>query len=275
MCQSWAWRLASPASEDNVYLLTSQRHWSLEKMTVPDSVGVNQHDIYQICPPLAFLGLHYKIMALVSSAVILRAKETSPFQGSLVHLSHTELTNRPGWINQDNNRHSLRGTQLLLSLGQLFKWSPGFRFGFIDSPAVKDFTLHCVHSSNFTFAPPGHQKPQPRVKKHIYTQCTGLPLYLWEHYLNVPYMLVLNTHHRRAKQRLDFRAPGMCPSLSKATEKMMRTWLVGDDSRQLAALLPRDNLKPLDSSCQRLHISGEVKRLRKLKIDTGPTAALK
>lgn len=62
-------------------------------------------------------------------------------------------------------------------------------------------------------------------------QYTGLPIYLWENYLNVPYMLVLNTHHRRAKQCLDFRAPGMCHSLSKATEKMMRTWIVGDDSR--------------------------------------------
>lgn len=177
---------------------------------------------------------------------------------------------KPGQQQAQSQRH--RVTFVPRTVVQVEPW---LQVWVIDSPAVKDFTPHCVHSSSFTFAPPGHQKSQPRVKKQIYTQCTGLPLYLWEHYLNVPYMLVLNTHHRRAKQRLDFRAPGLCPSLSKATEKMMRTWIVGDDSRQLAALLPRDNLKPLDSSCQRLHISGEVKRLRKLKIDTGPTAALK
>lgn len=40
-------------------------------------------------------------------------------------------------------------------------------------------------------------------------------------------------------------------------------------------LLARDDLKPLDFSCQRLNISGEVKRLSKLKIDTEHTAALK
>lgn len=45
---------------------------------------------------------------------------------------------------------------------------PQLQVWVINSTAVKDFTLNCVHSSNFTFAPPCHQKPQPRVKKQIY-----------------------------------------------------------------------------------------------------------
>lgn len=138
-------------------------------MMIPESVKGNQHDIYQMSSSLAFPRIHYLLMTLVLCAVLLREKETVTFQGRFIHLFNTDFTTSSEWINQDNNRHHLRGTEVLLSLGQLFIWNPSFKGGVVNCTVVTDITPNRVHSSNLTIAPPCHQKSQPRMKKQIPT----------------------------------------------------------------------------------------------------------
>lgn len=81
---------------------------------------------------------------------------------SLLGKPHTSVSHRtdqqarvdkPGQQQAQSQRH--RVTFVPRTVVQVEPW---LRVWVINSPAVKAFTLNCVHSSNFTFAPPCHQK---------------------------------------------------------------------------------------------------------------------
>lgn len=147
----------------------------------------NQH-IYQMCPPLAFSQMHYIIMTLVLCAILLREKET--FQGRLIHLFKTDFTDRSGCISQDN-RHCLPGTEILLSLGQLFIWNPGFKCGVVNSTVLTD-NNHSELCAQLQFhnCPTETQEVLAQDEETDSCQHPGLPLLQTSYALNVLCLLV-------------------------------------------------------------------------------------